>query len=133
MLPKEENPWDIESIYVMQYFVCPSCTYKHISKQDFVCHAFDNHPESVNYLKNISDDSFNDILCPWDSNDFKTEEIDENIDLNDHKIETSDNLNEIVMSPLNDSSKYSKENDYNIENTAEDNLEDPLEIPKSQQ
>ena len=67
MLPKTENPWDVVSIYAMQYYVCPSCTYKHVSKQDFVFHAFDIHPESVNSLKNISDGSLLDILCPWNS------------------------------------------------------------------
>ena len=65
--PKIENPWNVQTIYAMQYYVCPSCTYKHVSKQDFVCHAFDIHPESVYFLKNIKDGSLLDILCPWDS------------------------------------------------------------------
>ena len=70
MIPKTENPWDVESIYTLQYYVCPSCTYKHMSKQNFICHAFDAHlEESVDYLKNIKDGSLSDILCPWDSND----------------------------------------------------------------
>ena len=64
MLPKTENPWNVVSIYTMQYYVCPSCTYKNVSKQDFVCHAFDIHPESVNFLKNIRDGSLMNILCP---------------------------------------------------------------------
>ena len=77
MLPKTENPWDVESIYTMQYYVCPSCTYKHMSKQNFICHAFDAHlEESVDYLKNIKDGSLSDILCPWDSNDdYKNDNI----------------------------------------------------------
>ena len=66
MLPKTENPWDVESIYMLQYFICPSCEYKHVAKQNFICHAFDAHQEeSVNYLKNINDGSLCDILCPW--------------------------------------------------------------------
>ena len=76
MISKAENPWHVESIYTMQYYVCPSCTYKHVSKQNFVCHAFDIHPESVDFMKNIEDGSLSDILCPWDTNHFKNEEED---------------------------------------------------------
>ena len=71
MLPRTENPWSVESIYTLQYFICPSCGYKHVSKQHFVCHAFETHPESVNYLKNIKDGSLCDVLCPWDSKNYK--------------------------------------------------------------
>ena len=86
MTPKLEYPWDVESLYELQYFVCPSCHYKHGSKQDFICHAFDNHPECVIFLKKISDGSINDILCPWDSTDIKNETIHTN-----HEIEFDDN------------------------------------------
>merc|ERR1712226_788297 len=48
-----------------QYFNCPSCLYKSVSKQDFVCHAFNTHPESTEYFKNISDKSLSDVLLPW--------------------------------------------------------------------
>ena len=86
MLPKEEeNPWDIKSIYDLQYFLCPSCAFKDGSKQDFISHAFFTHPESVNFLKKISDGSINDIMSPWDSyeDEFLEEkyELNENIDL----------------------------------------------------
>ena len=65
-VPKHENnPWDISSIYAFQYFNCPSCLYKSVSKQDFVCHAFNTHPESTEYFKNISDKSLSDVLLPW--------------------------------------------------------------------
>ena len=43
--PKVENPWNIQSIYELQYFNCPNCIYKNQSKQDFINHAFENHPE----------------------------------------------------------------------------------------
>ena len=77
--PKLENPWNIESLYDLQYFNCPSCSYKNSSKQDFVCHSFDTHPDSVDYLRNIVDGSLSDILCPWDnSNDYKSENSNEN-------------------------------------------------------
>ena len=74
MLPKTENPWSVESIYTLQYFICPSCLYKHVSKQNFVCHAFETHPESVNYLKNIKDGSLCDVLCPWDSKNYNNDD-----------------------------------------------------------
>ena len=63
----DENPWNIESLYDLQYFNCPACDFKNGSKQTFVCHAFSDHPESVEFLKNISDQSLNNILCPWNT------------------------------------------------------------------
>ena len=67
MEDKMENPWDIQSIYEFQYFNCPSCSYKNQSKQEFVNHAYDEHPDSVSYLSNLVDvESFRDIDCPWD-------------------------------------------------------------------
>ena len=84
-IPKIENPWDvIESIYEFQYFNCPSCSYKNGSKQDFVYHACENHPESVQNLRRISDICLNDILPPWD---FKSEFENENIITANVKIE----------------------------------------------
>ena len=65
---KKENPWDIKSIYEFQYFNCPSCVYKHNSKQEFICHAYEFHPEAIDYLNNIQDDSMNDIEYPWNIN-----------------------------------------------------------------
>ena len=67
------NPWNVQSLCEFQYFHCPSCLYIHNSKQDFVCHAFDTHPESVEFFKNISDGSLSDILPPWGFNDDKSE------------------------------------------------------------
>ena len=58
--------WEVQSIYEFQYFNCPSCAFKHGFKQDFVNHISIAHPESVEFLRNISDDeSLGDILCPW--------------------------------------------------------------------
>ena len=74
MLPSTENLWNIESIYMLQYFICPSCEFKHVSKQNIICHAFESHPESVNYLKNITDGSLYDVLCPWDSKNYKNDD-----------------------------------------------------------
>ena len=71
---KTENPWNIQSIYDLQYFGCPSCKYSNNSKQHFVNHAYESHPDCIDYLLNIKDGSFDDILCPWDSMDIKLEE-----------------------------------------------------------
>ena len=60
----EENPWDIQSLYELLYFICPSCTYIHNSKEEFICHAYEIHPESEKYLKNIKDGSMDLDLKP---------------------------------------------------------------------
>ena len=66
-ITKNENPWDVViSIYDFQFFNCPSCSYKNDSKQDFVHHSFENHPESVDNLKRISEQCLNDIALPWE-------------------------------------------------------------------
>ena len=73
----EENPWNIDSIYKLQYFICPSCIFKDHSKQEIINHACENHPDSIEFLNNIKDNSLVDIICPWNdyeikkANDFK--------------------------------------------------------------
>ena len=80
-----ENSWDvIESIYEFQSFNCPSCSYKNDSKQDFVYHAFEIHPESVPNLRRIYDICLNDILPPWD---YKSTEVENEITIENVKIE----------------------------------------------
>ena len=61
-----ENPWNIQSIYDLQYFNCPVCIFKNPSKQDIINHAYDYHPESIEHLMNINDNSLMDISLPWD-------------------------------------------------------------------
>ena len=61
-----EEAWNIQSIYDLQYFICPSCPYKNHSKQEFVNHAYDFHSESEEYLKNIRDGSLYDIEVPFE-------------------------------------------------------------------
>ena len=60
-----ENPWNFTSIYMFQYYNCPSCIFKNISKQEFVNHACEFHPESIDYLIKINDNSLSDVKCPW--------------------------------------------------------------------
>ena len=61
-----ENPWNIQSLYELQYFNCPSCDFKNHFKQDFINHAIRIHPEQINQLKKIKDDSLSDIIFPDD-------------------------------------------------------------------
>ena len=63
---KAENPWNVHSIYDLQYFNCPSCPYKNSIKQEFINHALDFHPESDEYLRNINDGSLHDVEIPFE-------------------------------------------------------------------
>ena len=71
----EESPWNIQSLYDLQYFNCPSCDYKDYSKQEFVDHAYNSHPEAYPYLNKINDGSIDDVIIPNDETtlDFKSE------------------------------------------------------------
>ena len=47
----EQNPWTIiYSIYDLQYFNCPTCQFKNQSKQEFINHVHEIHPEAVEVL-----------------------------------------------------------------------------------
>ena len=71
-VPVNENPWEVESIYEFYYFNCPTCSYKHCSKQDFVNHVIEIHPESVESLKKICDGSLSNVTIPWEpENDYE--------------------------------------------------------------
>ena len=59
------NPWNIQSLYELQFFNCPSCEFKNKSKQRFIDHAYKSHSDSINILLNIDDKSLTDIICPW--------------------------------------------------------------------
>ena len=71
-----DNPWNINSIYELQFFNCPSCFFKDISKQEIINHAYEVHPESIDFLDNIKDNSLSDIVCPWNLDVVKSEEND---------------------------------------------------------
>ena len=71
---KVKNPWTVQSIYDLQCFGCPVCKFKDNSKQKFVEHAYEIHPEAIEDLRNISDGSLSDIECPWDVSEIKIEE-----------------------------------------------------------
>ena len=84
---KIENPWDVQSLYEFLFFNCPSCTFKHNSKEDFLKHSFNNHTESVDFLRNISDGSTSDVAMSWLCNDFKSHEI-----INDEELKVEDDF-----------------------------------------
>ena len=99
----DENPWNILSLYEFLVFDCPSCTYKNNSKQEFILHVCELHPEAIENLKNITDGSTSDITCPWEvETDIKfdvTSEDHENYDIsldvgsNEPKIEIKSEIN----------------------------------------
>ena len=103
VLPKE-NPWQIQSIYDLRFYICPVCRYTNWSKQAFVIHATNAHPEAIENFKNISDGSLNDIDCPWrlESIDIK-EEIIENdpdselIDIKEENFENPERFIQNIM------------------------------------
>ena len=65
---KDENPWNVQSLYDLQYFNCPSpfCIYKNNLKQEFINHAYHFHPEADQYLRYINDGSTSDVEIPID-------------------------------------------------------------------
>ena len=79
-----EDPWSIQSLFELQFFVCPSCAYKNNSKQEFVYHAYNIHPESIEKLKIINDDSISDVNCPWNEIEIKEETVSEQTDIEDN-------------------------------------------------
>ena len=108
------NIWKFESIYELQFFNCPACDYKNKSKQEFVHHACNVHPESVNNLTNVSD--IDDIVCPWNETDIKEENITNIVKKNVVKInKNAVKVNAvIVQSDDKRSAKNLEENDVEI-------------------
>ena len=104
-----KNPWHIQSIYDFQYFNCPSCIFKNHSKQEFINHAYESHPESIDPLLKVKDNSLYDIVFP---KNIKLEPIDENDDdLNAKSIEPTTNIKSEVFNI----EEGSYENQINIE------------------
>ena len=93
-----ENLWSFYSIYELQFFNCPSCNYKNKSKQEFVNHANGNH-NFVNdqFLNEVSDDSLDDVDCPWMTM-INTEEVENEIDQTE-EIENTDPLDCVKIEP----------------------------------
>ena len=108
------NPWKIQSIYDLLYFHCPSCDYINQSKQQFVNHAFDSHPNNtIGYLSIICDGSLDDVVCPWDIKNIKT--------LNEKNAIVDDPL-KIVQVEIKQENHTSDNNDFD-QKTFSSNLE----------
>ena len=106
----EENPWNIQSIYDLQYFNCPSCVYKNVLKQEFIDHAYHFHPESIQFVRNIKDGSLNDIEIPF----VKDEDIDLKSELLLEDTNISDPTNGIVIK-IEDINEKSEEKYRDVE------------------
>ena len=67
-----ENPWAVDSLqkFAKIYYCCPECENKCQTKQDFIQHAFENHPQGAISLYGIQD---KDVELPDDP--LKKEEI----------------------------------------------------------
>ena len=129
------NPWNINSLYDLQYFNCPSCIFKNKSKQDFVNHAYEIHPESIEYLKKLNDKSILDIEFPLDEH-ISEIKIEENF-INDSFDNYSNNKeiaieNEVIREiQKNDSFSEIEAEESIIDNQCDKDFEDPLHIEKN--
>ena len=130
------NPWSIQSVYDLQYFLCPTCQFKDHSKQTFVFHAYEKHPQIVEQLRNVTDHSLNDVECPWlYSNDQKLENGDHDDDHYDTfedkvniKLEVSETFGDISTNDKTESFEdealfFNNEEEY-FSQSDEDNAED---------
>ena len=52
-LPILQNPWSVKDLEEFLYFCCPECDTKDQSKELFLKHALDKHPDSREILINI--------------------------------------------------------------------------------
>ena len=53
MKQDSENPWKVSAIEDFQFFCCPECDCRNHSKDDFLAHAFETHPDAKEALKDI--------------------------------------------------------------------------------
>ena len=109
-----ENPWNIDSIYDLQFFNCPSCFFKDSSKQEIINHAFEIHPDSINCLAKIKDESLSDIIWPWNFQEMvKKEETDDGVDpsMIEVHIKTEDDSTDLEL-PLDDSFSLSIDSNF---------------------
>ena len=85
------SSWYVESLFDFQFYVCPSCDFKHNSKQEFVTHALETHSEPFlkNCIPNVRDDSLNDVnFNDVDSNSHENHDIEGFVEITDVEKET---------------------------------------------
>ena len=108
-----DNPWNIKSIYELQFFNCPTCEFKNQFKQEFVNHAYASHPDSLDFLINIPNNSFDDIICPWDVKEIKKEESNSNevnLEIDPLQINDFEDSSEEFVSKVNTEEHCMEEN-----------------------
>ena len=88
------NPWDVKTVYQFQFFNCPECLFKVQEKQEFINHAFESHPDSLEYLNSIKDGSLADIAVPWTNCQVLVEPITDILEDVKLKIENGDDEHE---------------------------------------
>ena len=98
--------WDVQTVYLFQYFNCPECLFKVQEKQLFINHACESHPDSIGYFNNIKDGSLEDVIVPYiitgdvypqvkvEVEDDEDEEEDTKVDIEDHNFDSSDEFEE---------------------------------------
>ena len=131
---ESENPWDVKSVYDLLVFKCPACIFLNSSKQKFVDHAFENHPESIASLLNVCDGSLEDILIPEENiteEDPLQDELEkfDKIDVDHMKLEANEEDSKIENEISHENyteDDFSKNNlDYNEEHQHTDILSKP--------
>ena len=46
----KNNPWNVENIDQFLFYCCPECDMKQESKEQFIIHAVDSHPNSHHFI-----------------------------------------------------------------------------------
>ena len=114
------SPWDVRSLYELQVYDCPECVFQDWSKQTFVNHAIENHPDCVQYLNNIHDGSLDNVQIPGLSrSEIKDDE--DNVE-NDFETNVPENESSITIKvKLEDHIGFSDQNDNGKEDQSQDN------------
>ena len=65
-MDSQSNPWSARNLDEFLYYCCPECDTKNQSKEVFIKHALDNHPNSKEYIvsaaiKNEDEYNYEDI------------------------------------------------------------------------
>ena len=72
-----QSPWAINNLEELLYYCCPECDVRDQSEEQFIQHAFENHPEAKNYLLpfkvKLESDNYYDDNDYEDSNHVKSE------------------------------------------------------------
>ena len=50
----DENPWKVNNLIQFLYYCCPECEFQDHSKENFIEHASNTHPKSIDCLKKLS-------------------------------------------------------------------------------